>query len=170
MIVETGEGLEDSNSYVSVEYADNYFLTRGVSNWAELDLQTKEQSLIRATDYIDNIFKWYGKKMSASQALRFPRVNLKDYEGNDVTGIPSCLKQAVCDAAVLSSEGTELFHTENENGDVISENITSLSFTYSKTKKEVTDKTLYDSINTKLRGLFVDSASNRIIIGKVKRV
>lgn len=170
MVVETGEGLEGSNSYVSVSYADDYFSARGVSAWAGLETEQKEQALIRATDYVDSIFKWYGRKMSPGQSLRFPRVNLKDYEGNEITGIPNCLKQAVCEAAALVSDGTELFHTGNENGDVVSENITSLSFTYSNTKKAVSDKTIYDSINTKLRGLFYDSGASRILVGKVERV
>ena len=170
MVVESGEGLVDSDSYVSVEFADDYFSARGIAGWSDLEVESKEQALVRATDYIDNIFQWHGKQAKPEQALRFPRTNLRDFEGNEVSGIPVRLKQAVCDAAVMISGGTELFQTQGENGDVVSENITSLSFTYSKTEKAVTSKTLYDSINTKLRGLFRDSGSNRVISGKVERV
>lgn len=169
--VEDGTGLTDSNSYVSVDFADAYFSARGVSSWALLETVAKEQSLIRATDYVDSIFQWNGKKLASEQALRFPRAGLVDYEGNDVEGIPNCLKQAVCDAALLISEGTELFQTKEANGDVVSEKIGELSFTYSKTSKEtVAGSSLYDSINTKLRGLFKDTSKNRIIISKVERV
>ena len=89
-----------------------------------------------------------------------------------VIGIPACLKQAVCDASMLSANGTELFQTKNENGDVVSETITTLSFTYSKSDKseKTTQTTLYDSINTKLRGLFIESSSNKVVSGKVERV
>ena len=171
MVVEDGTGKADANSYASVEYADDYFSARGVSAWAALETEAKEQALIRATDYIDNIFQWYGKKLTTEQALRFPRQNIKDYEGQDITGIPAVLKQAVCDAAVLTSGGTELFETAEHNGDVVSENITSLSFTYSRNGSRTTaSTTLYDSINTKLRGLFREASSNRIISGKVERV
>lgn len=170
MIVEDGTGLEDSDSYVSVEFADSYFSARGVSAWKDVEDEVKEQCLVRATDYIDNMFRWYGKKMSASQALRFPRVNLKDYEGNEITGIPNCIKQAVCDVAMITLDGSELFCKDSANGDVVSENITSLSFTYSRTKRETADKTLYDSVNTKLRGLYVDTGKSRILVGKVERV
>lgn len=169
MIVEDGTGLVNADSYVTVDFADNYFSTRGNTDWAGLTREKKEQALIRATDYIDNIFQWCGKKATAEQSLRFPRVNLKDYEGNNIVGVPNCLKQAVCDASLIVSSGTELFHTENENGDVVSETITSLSFTYSKSEHSVTSKTLYDSINTKLRGLFVDSAKQKITTGKFLR-
>lgn len=170
MIVEDGTGLTDSNSYVSVVFADDYFSARGVSAWGELETSVKESALIRATDFIDNMFQWYGKKLAPEQALRFPRVNLKDYEGNDVIGVPIALKQSVCDAALTATTG-ELFQTSSENGDVVSENITSLSFTYSKKEKvTVPSGTLYDSINTRLRGLFKDTSTSRIVTGKVERV
>ena len=172
MIVEDGTGLSNADSYVSVEFADNYFSARGVTAWASLTQAKKEQALIRATDFIDSIYQWHGKKATSEQALRFPRVNLTDYEGMLVIGIPNCLKQAVCDASMLSVNGTELFQTKNENGDVVSETITTLSFTYSKSDKseKTTQTTLYDSINTKLRGLFVESSSNKVVSGKVERV
>lgn len=172
MIVEDGTGIADADSYVGVEFADDYFSARGVSAWADLEAEAKEQSLIKATDYIDSVFQWYGKKEFENQALRFPRVNIRDYEGAEIKGIPLCLKQAVCDAAMIVSNGTELFQTKNENGDVVSETITSLSFTYAKNEssEKTTSTTLYDSINTKLRGLFRENVSNRIISGKVERV
>ena len=172
MIVEDGTGLSNADSYVSVEFADNYFSARGVSEWGALTNEQKEQALIRATDFIDSIYQWHGKKATDIQSLRFPRVNLTDYEGTLVIGIPNCLKQAVCDASMLSVNGTELFQTKNENGDVVSETITTLSFTYSKSDKseKTTQTTLYDSINTKLRGLFVESSSNKVVSGKVERV
>ena len=171
MIVEDGTGLKDSNSYTSVEFADDYFSARGVSGWETLTVAQKESALIRATDFIDNIYQWYGKKATSEQSLRFPRINLFDYEGQEVTGIPTCLKQAICDAAMLTADGSELFQTKNENGDVVSETITTLSFTYAHSDKsaQTTQTTLYDAINTKLRGLFRES-SNRIISGKVERV
>ena len=171
MVVETGEGLTDANSYVGIEFADDYFAYRGISGWGSLTQEAKEQYLIRATDFIDSIYQWRGKKATAEQALRFPRVNLTDYEGNEIVGVPTCLKQAVCDAANISSNGTELFQTKNENGEVVSETITTLSFTYAKSDKseKTSSTTLYDSINTKLRGLFKEPGSNKVISGKVAR-
>lgn len=171
MIIEDGTGLTDSNSYVSVVFADNYFSVRGISKWLELEEDKKEQLLIRATDYIDSTFQWYGKKLNQEQSLRFPRENLFDYEGNEIKNIPTCLKQAVCEASLLLADGNELFQTSESNGNVVSETIGQLSFTYSKDNKEsITSISLYDSINTKLRGLFKDNSKNRIVVGKVARV
>lgn len=172
MIVEDGTGLTDSNSYVSVVFADDYFSTRGVSKWETLSNTEKEQMLIKATDYIDGIFQWKGKKLVSSQALRFPRENLYDYEGGKIEGVPTAVKQATCEAASLIADGTILFQTADSNGDVVSEKIGELAFTYSKkqTSSSVTGITPYDSINTKLRGLFIDPTRSGFISGKVARV
>lgn len=170
MIVEDGTGLPNADSYVAVAFADDYFSARGVSEWSALTTTKKEQALIKATDFIDNVFQWYGKKEFKEQALRFPRVNIVDYEGEEIKGIPLCLKQAVCDASLIATNG-ELFETAEHNGDVVSETITTLSFTYSKDgSRSTTSTTLYDSINTKLRGLFKDNSKNKIVTGKVQRV
>jgi len=170
MIVEDGTGLEDANSYTSLEFADDYFSARGVSEWQVLETSKKEQLLIKATDFVDNIYQWYGRKEFEHQALRFPRIELRDYEGAEINGIPTCLKLAICDAALIALNGTELFQTQNENGDVVSETITTLSFTYSqKENKKTANTTLYDVLNTKLRGLYREN-TNRIISGKVMRV
>lgn len=169
MIVEDGTGKTDANSYVDVTFADDYFSARGVTAWSTLTTPVKEQLLIKATDFIDNIFQWNGKKQFETQALRFPRVNIKDYEGGEVSGVPVCLKQSVCDAALIS-RSEELFKTAEENGNVVSEKIGELSFTYAKSSKEtVKTSTLYDSINTKLRGLFFDGSKQSIQTGKMHR-
>lgn len=170
MIVEDGTGKIDADSYVTVEFADDYFSARGVSEWAELTTEKKEQALIKATDFVDNIYQWYGKKEFEHQSLRFPRVDIRDYEGAEIRGIPICLKQAICDASLIANS-EELFQTQEANGQVVSEKIGELAFTYANGKKEtVTSATLYDSINTKLRGLFVDKSQSKIISGKVERV
>ncbi len=170
MIVEDGTGKADANSYVDVLFADDYFSARGVSEWAELTTEVKEQLLIKGTGFIDNIYQWNGKREFETQALRFPRVDICDYEGAEIKGIPSCLMQAVCDASLIA-KGGELFQTSDSNGQVVSEKIGELAFTYANDKKEgITSSTLYDSINTKLRGLFVDNSKSRIVSGRTERV
>ena len=119
MIVENGIGLPNADSYVTVEFADDYFSARGVSEWATLTTAVKEQLLIKATDFIDNIYQWCGKREFETHALRFPRVDIRDYEGAEIKGIPSCLKQAVCDASLIAKSG-ELFQTSDVNGNVVS--------------------------------------------------
>lgn len=169
MIVENGTGLVDANSYVDIAYSDNYFTSHGVFAWSDLTEEQKEVLLIKATDYIDNVYQWLGTKLNKEQALRFPRENLYDYEGIEVTDIPKALKDAVCESVNVLMKNTELFQSVNENGAVTSEHIGELSFTYDVTQK-IKDSTLFESINSRLRGLYKDSSKSKIYSAKVKRV
>lgn len=169
MTVENGNGIKDANSYVDVGYADSYFSARNITAWTEKTDEEKEVLLIKATDYIDNVFEWYGKKEFSEQALRFPRVNLFDYEGEKVKGIPKSLKDAVCETVNILLGDTELYKTENENGFVTSEKIGQLSFTYDVSQK-IKNSTLYESINFRLRGMYKDSNKKRVISANIKRV
>jgi hypothetical protein len=70
----------DANSYVSVDYADDYFLDRGdFPGWLEKTTVQKEALLKRATREIDSM-SFYGyahyyraRDYRAKQALAFPR-------------------------------------------------------------------------------------------------
>ena len=168
MTVEDGTGLSDSNSYVSVAFADDYFTSRGVSEWTALETTAKESALIRATDFVDNCFEWKGQKGTYEQALQFPRKNLTDKSGYSVVDIPTVLKQAVCEASLISSKGTELFMTGEQNGAVTSERIGDLSFTYDVAQRQK-DSTIYDTVNYRLRGLYNDTTKKSICIGGVNR-
>lgn len=167
MTVEDGTGLEDADSYVSIEYADTYFASRGF-DWSTLSNDEKCQLLIKATDYIDNIYEWYGIKKTQAQSLRFPRKNLRDIDGYEVSDIPVRLKQAVCEAVKILVDGSDLFVTASENGAVTSEKIGELSFSYDVSQK-VKDETLYDAMNKRLRGLYKDKSKSQIFTGSIER-
>lgn len=167
MVIENGDGLENADSYISTTDADTYFSARGNTKWTALSDANKEIFLIKATDYVDNVFKWKGKKKTQEQALNFPRVKLFDENGYEITGIPNVLKYAVCECANLVSTGVEMFATKESNGLVTSERIGQLAFTYD-VSKAVKDSTLYDSINLRLRGLYIESGDS-VKIGKVTK-
>lgn len=164
MIVEDGTGLINSNSYVDLDFADNYFSARGKTEWSALTEEQKEFALVNATDYIDSAFDWNGRKAKYEQALRFPREKLVDVDGYEVVGIPANLKEAVTECALKISQQVEMFQTVESNGAVTSEKIGDLSFSYDVSHKEK-DKTLYDVINLRLRGLFKDKSSTKIVMG-----
>ena len=98
MIVENGTGLKNADSYVSVEFADSYFSTRGEKTWAEFETTAKEALLIKATDYLEAMYidKWKSTKLKADQALACPRVGF---------GVPERLKKAVCELALKANSG-----------------------------------------------------------------
>ena len=168
MIVENGTGLIDSNSYCSIEYSDDYFTSHGVSKWESLEESEKEVLLVKATDFIDNVYDWNGIKSTAEQALNFPRTDLFTKDGYEVEGIPKQLKDAVCEAVNLLMNETELFQSASENGAVTSEHIGNLSFTYDVSQK-VKDSTLFEVINARLRGLYRDTTKKKIYSASVRR-
>ena len=102
LIVEDGTGLSDANSYVSVAYADSYFLARNVTAWASLTI--KEALLIKATDYMEAVYSesWKGTTLLDTQSLSFPRII------DDATVYPYRLLKAVCELALKANNGALL--------------------------------------------------------------
>lgn len=104
-IVETGQGLENATSYVSVEFADSYFEQFGNSDWGDLEENQKQLALNKATRSIDVM---YGQRYQSypsfpdTQSLLFPRsaFYINTHQLVSSTSIPRILKEAVCELAV----------------------------------------------------------------------
>lgn len=79
LIVESGAVVPDAQSLASVDQADAYHSSRGNAQWAALTTTEKEQALVRATDYVGQMYrtKWKGSRASLTQALDWPRINVK---------------------------------------------------------------------------------------------
>lgn len=115
--VETGNAGNASDSYASAADADTYFSDRGLTNWATLSLNEKEQALRRATDYMQQTYRdrWAGFRTTTTQALDWPRWNvpLKDLPGSygagpvyfDSHSIPSEVKTACIMLAFKAAAG-----------------------------------------------------------------
>lgn len=93
-VVEDGTGKPDANSYVSVEYATDYFTLRGNETWTFASADEQVVAIVQATDYIDT--RWGSLLASVrttdAQALEFPR---KKWDG-----MPETLKKACCEYAL----------------------------------------------------------------------
>ena len=102
--VEDGTIVDDSNSFCSVEFADEYFSERSITAWTG-DTSDKESALIRATDYIEFRFaeSFLGSKVESDQSLSFPRTDIDDVDEDQV---PRALKRATAEYALraLSAE------------------------------------------------------------------
>ena len=62
-----------TNSYVDLSTAESYAADRaGTLDWLELDSETKEQSLVSASDFLDTI-GWIGTATVSTQAMAWPR-------------------------------------------------------------------------------------------------
>lgn len=109
LIVETGSGLEDGESYCSVAFADDWLSRNGYDNyaatpWSDASEGDKEIALRRATRWIDNRYRsrWSGRRYGVDQALDWPRSYAEDHEGYyfNSTEMPTRLVQAT---ALLAS-------------------------------------------------------------------
>jgi len=97
----------NTNSYVELADADDYFETRiDSANWTDASDDVKEQALVTATQLIDEQ-AWIGYAVSSSQALAWPRKNavyFDDKLGQEIsigsTEIPERVKIAVYEQAL----------------------------------------------------------------------
>lgn len=120
LIIETGEGKADAQSYVSVVDATAYHVSMGNTQWSDRpDLQ--ESCLVKATQMVDIVWgkKYLSRKCSKPQRLLFPRLGFYDNNGDyiDYNEIPTPLKDATCELALLyMSSGTDLLAVDDTAG------------------------------------------------------
>ena len=109
LIVEDGTGKVDSNSYVDVAYADDYFARHPFysDSWAALTPTRKGDLLIFASAQLDRMFEWSGYTLTETQAMRWPRQRVYTRDGYlmSMNVIPVGLKEAVCEYAFHLSKG-----------------------------------------------------------------
>lgn len=102
IVVETGEGLPDAESYVSVAAFRAYCDARGLSYGAATDEQI-ERALRRATAYLEGRLRGNskGQRRTAGQALTWPRYGVVDQDGFQVPydQVPKALAEATAEAA-----------------------------------------------------------------------
>lgn len=68
--------VKGTNSYVTLNEADSYFDDRmDVAAWTNADCELKEQALITATSYLDEM-DYLGQVALSTQTLSFPRVGI----------------------------------------------------------------------------------------------
>jgi len=104
IIVEDGTGVAYANSYITVSGVGAYSNIVGYDAWNDIGLTTiiKEQALMRATRYINNL-PWKGRRSVQDQPLAWPRIDLYDDDDRLVpsNSIPQNVIDSVCEAAVL---------------------------------------------------------------------
>lgn len=103
--VEDGTGYEDSTSYVSVAYADEYItFWYDDAEWNALTLEDKEKKLMIATSFLDSAVRWQSSIRNIEQALQFPRQDFFDLDGRIVRSniVPQAIKDATVQLAYAS--------------------------------------------------------------------
>ena len=153
LVIEIGQGLSNSESYVDVDYVDAYFLKRGINEWASLT--NREQLIIRAMDYIENNYTYQGTKLISTQALQFPRLI------NGETVYPIALKNAVCELALKSNEEDLLADTDKTT---IREKVGALEVEYDPNQDNIKS---YNYVNKLLAPYLVSTSSFSYSISRV---
>lgn len=129
IIVETGAGVTDANSYVSVDDTRTYAENRGVT--LPVDDDAIAAMLIKATDYLEALAcKYQGQKTNCSQSLQWPR-----------SGVVICCENFASDAIPkqLKSAQAALVIAQND-GLVLQPNITAGDFVTEETVGPITTK------------------------------
>lgn len=108
---ETGTASATAESYCSVATADAHHSARGMTNWATLLTEEKEQALRRATDYMTSVYGplWAGLRATTTQALDWPRTGVprpEIYLGFWApTEIPPALVKGCAELALRAAAG-----------------------------------------------------------------
>ena len=127
LVVETGAGLSNANSYATVAQADAYLRARArAAAWDALDLETKAGRLVMATGYLDAAVRWAGEIATSAQALGWPRANALDRDGRPLA--VDAVPVAVRNAAIEIAQAGEL--TTERSRSAVSETVGPISVDY----------------------------------------
>lgn len=163
-IVEDGTCVSNANSYISLEDANQYMTNKGREDWLALSDEQKKISIIKGTEYVDNLYRWRGQRLGIAQNLSWPRVDrrhqdwLLDLDGFPLKGVPRRLKDAVCEAAFYGYQANvELFTTYNETGNVKKQRVEgAVEVEFFSAKDSTADYiSKYASLDALLRGLYL---------------
>lgn len=110
IIIETGAGLDDAESYASVAAADARCASLGVTAWAALAEGDKEIALRKAAQFMATYrTRWAGQRAYQRQALDWPRYGVA-VDGFPVPSntVPADVVNACIDLAVRAGAGSDL--------------------------------------------------------------
>lgn len=153
--VEDGTGKAAAVSYISASDAGSYFSARGVETWTEYGSDEQEAALVRATSALDSWLRgrWLGTKKTQTQALAWPRTDVVDEEGFDVSEsiVPIQVKQATCEIALIELGGEHFIQQSvSRDNTVASESVGPISVSY---RGDAPTIKTYPHIEALLRGL-----------------
>lgn len=173
LIIETGDGLPDADSFVSVPDCADYAASHGLQFPVDSPPNAAEAALRRATAWIDGAFRgrYPGRRRNGrGQALEWPRTGARDAEGNSIPAdeVPAEIIRACCEAAIreLSSPGS--LSPDVTPGERISQaSVTgAVSVTYSSSRGVADMRpvaTVIDDILSSLIGSRPGNSSTRIL-------
>ncbi len=99
-------GGGSTNTYVSLEDADDYFAKRtGSGPWDSANTETRQKALMDVARRMDRI-RWTGEKTSEAQALEWPRAGVYLFDALVLeNAIPDRVQDAACELALWLLSG-----------------------------------------------------------------
>jgi len=169
LIVETGKGLPNANSYVDLTDVENHLPSTAAAELGKLSEDEQTDRLITASLFIDTSFNWIGRQKTLEQGLCWPRVNAS-FQGHKIADdyIPPQVKKACAMAVNLIMKSGLYVFQETGEAQTKKEKLGAIEQEYFETlKKEFINNTQYSDINNALRGLF--KSSGGVITAEVLR-
>lgn len=82
LIVETGAGLANTNSYASLADGDAYHQAHlHADDWLAATVEIKGAALVWASRLLDEAVDWHGQKAVPTSGLRWSRAGVADRHG-----------------------------------------------------------------------------------------
>ena len=105
LIVETGTGVASAEVYSTLAEFRAYRPRGGLSLPAGLSDALTEAALVRGTAFIEGTYaqRWMGIKATDTQGLSWPRIEAWDEDGFPLVGIPTGVKNACMEAALIEA-------------------------------------------------------------------
>jgi hypothetical protein len=100
--IDSTVGGASANSYVTLAEAEVYFEGRlNITDWTSATTDEKNRALVMAARRLDQE-RWTSEKASSAQALKWPRWDAEDEDGNSISSdtIPEAIKDAQCELAL----------------------------------------------------------------------
>ena len=130
IVVESGEALNNSNSYASADDLATFAADRGVPLPASTQAD-REKLLVRAMDYLETLeSQFVGERKSQTQALSWPRTSYtRDY------GLPYNIVKAQM-ALAIAAEKVDLFPVaDNSSLDVTRKTVGPITIEYKRSTR-----------------------------------
>jgi len=154
------------DTYLSVADCDAYWLARNNSVWAAANNETKEKSLLEATQYLDGAYEYIGELAQYDQPLAWPRGGAVITVGNLKnkfflsTEIPKQIKDA-CAELALNGLSASLRPVQDRGNMIKREKVDVLEIEYSDFAPS--QKT-FDFVTLLLKGLTKGSSNQKTLI------
>ena len=172
LVVETGAGLPDANSYVSLNDAMKNLPSLAKEEWKGMLKNERIDRLVIASQFIDVSFIWAGQQKTFEQGLSWPRVCVY-FEGHSVPDniVPRQVKRAVIMALLMIFEhGISVFQSNAELL-VKKEKLGPIETEYFSPGVHYYEfKSQYEDINNMLHGFYSAPSGGNVIAVDVKRI